>query len=555
MNLVRLAFRHGRAVAFLAVALAAAGVWAYLRTPASVFPQMSFSRIDVVADAGDLPPEQVRVAVTLPLERAFLGLPSMQRIVATSAQGSSELTVQFDPKSSNVINLQYVNAAIAQNRSQLPADASVQATVVTPQTEPVISFALTSSTLSQTLVREYAIRTILPALYGIPGLGRILVVGGGQREYHIELDPAALAAAGVSASDVGNAIGAANDVTAVGLEQGASQRRGILIDAGLRDVSQLARIVVPTHQGGGVTVGSLGSVRLGVAPLTTQMSYDATHAVAISFYALPDADNVRLARTIKARFASLSGRLPTGVAVHRYWDATDLIVSSQGSLRDAILIGALLALAVIFFFLRNLRMTLVAALIIPAAMAMTILMISLFGVTLNIMSLGGLAVAVGLIIDDAIVVIEGIARTLHDAPDLPLVEAVASTMQRLAPAMTASTLATVVVFVPLSLLGGVPGAFFRALALTLGCALVVSLALAVFVTPLLFRVVLRRRTPHEENPAIAHALALYGRVLDWALTHRPLVYGLGGAVLLVTVVLLATLPSDFLPRLDEGQFE
>lgn len=505
---------------------------------------MRFSRIDVVADVGDLPPEQARVAVTLPLERAFLGLPSAQKVTATSAQGSSELVIAFDPRSSSVIDLQYVNAAISQTRSELPPDISVQAAVVTPQTEPVLSYALTSPVLSQTLVGEYAIRNLVPALYGIDGLARILVVGGAQREYHVDLDPASLAAAGLSAKDVSDAIATANGVTGVGLAQGDSQRSAILVDAGLRDGAQLANIVVTNRTGSGLRVGSLGSVHLGVAPLTAQMSFNATHAVALNFYALPGADNVRMARAVKARLSALADRMP-GITAHRYWDATDLIVASQVSLRDAIFVGALLALGVIYFFLRNLRMMLIAALVIPAALAISISAISLFGETLNIMSVGGLAIAVGLIIDDAIVVVEGIARTGD----------VAGTMRRLIPPMTASTLATVVVFIPLALLSGVSGAFFRALALTLSCALLVSLALALFVTPLLFRGLLGRGTPHREHPVVARTLERYEPILRWALARRAVVYWSAGGVLAVTVALLALLPSDFLPRLDEGQFE
>jgi CzcA family heavy metal efflux pump len=555
MDLARFSFRNARAIAFLTAALAVAGLWAYLRTPASIFPEMRSSRIDVVADAGDMPPEQVRVAVTLPLQRAFLGLPAAQRVLATSSQGSSELVVQFDPNSETVTDLQYVDAAISQTRAALPPDTAIQANVVTPETEPVLSYALTSNTLSQTLIREYAQRSLLPDLYGIPGLARILVVGGSRREYHVELDPAALAAAGVSAQDVGSAIAQANQITAVGLAQGASQRSAILVDAGLRDAPQIARIVVTAGNGRSFTVGSLGSVRLGVAPLTTQMSYNATHAVAISLYPSPHADNVRMADAVKARLAALAPQLPEGLQIHRYWDATDLIVASQDSLRDAILLGALLALGVIFFFLRDLRMTLVAALVIPIAMAIAVLAISLFGQTLNIMSVGGLAIAVGLIIDDAIVVIEGIARTLHDAGGLTLSEAVSSTMRRLVAPMTASTLTTVVVFVPLTLLGGVPGAFFRALALTLTSALLVSLALAIFVTPLLFATLLCNHVPRGENASIQRVLDRYEPLLRWALDRRGLIYALGGGVLVVTGALALTLPSDFLPQLDEGQFE
>lgn len=546
--------RHARAIAFVTVALALAGVWAYVRTPASILPEMRFSRVDVVADAGDLPPEQARVAVTMPLERAFLGLPAVQSVRAASSQGSSEIAVQFDPKSASVTDLQYVNAAISQTRDRLPAGTAVSATVVTPQTEPVLSYALSSRDLSQSLVREYAQRTLIPALYGVPGLGRILVTGGAQREYRVDLDPAALAVAGLSAQDVGNAIAAANQVSAVGLAQGPAQRNAILVDAGLHRANQISDVAVP-GRGGNVTVGSLGSVRLGVAPLTQQMSFDAGHAVALSFYALAGADDVRMARTIKQRLAALADRMPEGMSAYRYWDATDLIVASQASLRDAIFVGALLALGVIFVFLRSLRMTLVAALVIPAAMCISVLAVALSGATLNIMSVGGLAIAVGLIIDDAIVVVEGIARTLQRSPEIALDDAVSATMRRLVAPMVASTLTTVVVFVPLALLGGVSGAFFRALALTLACALLVSLALALFVTPLLFRAMLANRTPHGDGRAAGRALERYEAILRWALAHRGLVYAGAAGTFVATGVLLALLPSDFLPRLDEGEFE
>lgn len=555
MGLARLSVRHARAIAFLTAALSFLGAWAYVRTPASIFPQMRFSRVDVVAEAGDLPPEQVRVGVTVPLEQAFLGLRSIRRVTSTSEQGSAEWVVEFDPRSDVQTDLQEVNVAIQQTRAQVPQAQRIVANIVTPESEPVLSYAFASPSLSQTLLHEYVQLHVVPALYGAPGLARVLVAGGGQREYRVELDAGALASAGLSAAEVADAIAKANAVTAVGLTQDFSQRRAVLVDAHLHDAAQLAAIVVPTATGSGVPVGALGSVKLGIAPLTQQMSFDATHAVGLSVYALPGADSVRMAADVKRRMASLSSWLPADVTPHLYWDATDLIVASQASLRDAIVVGAVLALGVIFFFLRNLRMTLVAAIVIPAAMAIAILAISLLGETLNIMSVGGLAIAVGLIIDDAIVVIEAIARTLHERPDVPLREAVVDTMHRLIAPMTASTLTTVVVFVPLALLGGVPGAFFRALALTLTCTLLVSLALALCVTPILVRVLLGRNVPHVENPGLRRALDAYGPFLRRVIEHRTLTYAGAAAVLVLTVALIAGLPSDFLPHLDEGQFE
>ncbi len=547
--------RHERAILFLVCVLAVVGVWSYLQTRAAIFPSMQFSRVDVVADSGNLPPEQVHIAVTMPLERAFLGLAFVQRVLTTSAQGSSELVVQFDPKTDAQADLQYVESAIARTRAQLPSGTDVQANVILPQSEPILSYGLVSTRLSQTLVREYAQLQILPALYGVPGLARVLVVGGAQREYHVTLDTASLAAAKLTASDVASAIASANDIVAAGISQAHSQRSAVLVDAGMRDASQLRRVVVPTPSGAGVTVGSLGAVSLGTAPESMQMAYDSQHGVGLNVYALPGADTVRLAGEIKARMATIAAALPAGITVHKYWDASDIIVASQASLRDAILAGALLAIGVIYLFLRNARITAVAAVVIPAAMAIAVLFIHVFGESLNIMSLGGLAIAVGLIIDDAIVVVEGIAHTLHESPQMTVKDAVAASMRRLTAPMAASTCTTIVVFAPLTLVGGVPGAFFRALALTLTCALVVSLCLALFVTPTLFRAFLAKRSPRMESAGIHRVLDRYEPLLRWMLAHRRFSYGLGAGVLAVTVLLLATLPTDFLPHLDEGQFE
>jgi CzcA family heavy metal efflux pump len=571
VNLETFSIRHERAILFLVSVLVVLGVWAYTQTRAEIFPEMKFSRVDVVANSGDLPPEQIHVAIGLPLERAFMGLPYVQRVMTTSTQGTAELVVQFDPNTDVQTDLQLVNQAISNARSQLPPDTTVDSEVIYPQTEPILSYALTSPIFSQTLLNEYAQLHIVPEIYGAPGLWHVLLMGGAQREYHVALDPAALAAAHLTPTDVTRAIGAANDIAAVGISQAYSQRSALLIDSGLHDAAELARVVVPTPQGPGVTLGSLGSISLGTAPATDQMSFDARHGVGMSVYELPGANTVALANDVKARMRAIEATLPRGINVHTYWDATNVIVASQNSLRDAILIGALLAIGVIFLFLRDLRITGVAALVIPAAMAIAVLFIHFFGESLNIMSLGGLAIAVGLIIDDAIVVVEGIAHTLHDMPQISVREAVGVSMRRLIAPMSASTFATVVVFAPLGLLSGVPGAFFRALALTLSVALIVSLSLAVLVTPTLFRRFLAGR---ERDAAVPNAsrdtgdaqrgtkrdttAALnerYEPVLRWALEHRRAAYALGGGILVVTVLLLATLPTDFLPKLDEGQFE
>ncbi len=537
-------------------ALTILGAFAYTTIPASIFPTMSFARVDVVIDAGDLPPERVRIAISQPLERAFGGLPSVTRTLATSTQGSAELIVEFDPATDVRYDLQSVDQAIAAMSGLLPRGVSTSATVINPNSEPVLSYAFSSPVLSQTVVRELIAQNLVPAFSGVPGLARTLAVGGPEREYNVDLDAAALAAHGLSAGDVGRAIADANAVTAPGIATAFAQRNVLVVDSRILDARSLGAVVVPDSRRVPTRLDALGRVSLGVAPASTAMSFDASHAVGLNFYALPGADSVKMADAVEARMRDLAPRLPGGMRATKYWDQTQLIRDSQSSLRDAIGLGALLAVGVILLFLRNLRLTLIAAIVIPLAMAITIFAIGRMGQTLNLMSVGGLAVAVGLIIDDAIVVIENIARNLHAHPTDSKRLVVVRSMRELIAPMSASTLTTVVVFVPLVLLSGVSGFFFRALAATLGTALVVSLGLAIFVTPILAEKMMQPvGAVHDDVGFVARLLARYEPLLRWALAHRRTVYIASAGVLVVTALLLTRLPSDFLPKLDEGQFE
>jgi len=554
--LARFGLRFEKPIIFVVGALTALGIYAYTVVPESIFPTMTFARIDVVANAGDLPPDQIRIAVSLPLERAFQALPSVTRVRTTSTQGSSELIVEFDTHTDVQIDLQHVNDAISQVRSSLPSGSSVVSVIINPSSEPVISYAFTSRTMSQTLLREMIEQSVVPQFYGTPGLGRILVTGGPEREFHVLLDPAALAAHGLSPQQVSKALADANTVSALGIRQQYYQSNVLLLDAKITNAEALRNVNIIDAEKNPLPLSELGSVAVGVAPLQSQVSYNGKHGVIFNAYVLPGADAVKMAEAIKARFSAIVPRLPVGIAVDRFWDQTDLVVESQHSLRDAILLGALLAILVIYAFLRNLRMTLVAAIIIPIAMAITLFVMQWAGETLNLMSVGGLAVAVGLIIDDVIVVIENIARNYHIHRDLPKRDIITIAMGQLALPMAASTITTVVVFLPLALLSGVSGFFFRALAFTLAASLLVSLSLALFVAPVLAKALIHDEAQaHDDSGFIGNLLARYDPLIAWALHNRSKVYIGSGLILVVTVFLMMILPSDFLPKLDEGQFE
>jgi multidrug efflux pump subunit AcrB len=557
VHVARFALRNDKVLLFATIVLALLGIRAYLSIPQSIFPAMSFSKVDVVVDAGNLPPSRVRVAIALPLERAFESLANVSRVSASASQGAAELIVDFAPATDPRVDLQAVNEAVTHVRTSLIGAATVTAVVVNPNSEPVLSYALTSATLSQAVLRQIAERSLVPNLFGIGGLGRVLVTGGPTPEYHVDLDPSALASHGLAPADVARALVDANAVLDAGATERYSERHSVVVDASLANAASLAAVGVPAKDGFAATVGSLGTVALGVSPVTDQASFGARAAVVVNAYAVAGADTVKMAAEVRSRIAESLPHLPRDVHVDRFWDQTTLVVESQRSLRDAILLGALLAVIVIYAFLRDVRLTLVAAAIIPIAMAIAVFALQTAGQTLNLMSVGGLAVAVGLIIDDAIVVIEGIARTTADEPALSRREAIERTMATLAGPMAASTATTVVVFVPLGLLTGVTGFFFRALAFTLSTSLVVSLGLALFVAPNVALALFGAAPAHDDEKRARPGgiLARYDGVLLLALAHRRIVYVASAVVLAVTVALLAILPTDFLPRMDEGQFE
>ncbi|MFZ1125514.1 MAG: efflux RND transporter permease subunit [Candidatus Baltobacteraceae bacterium] len=539
---------------FAVALLAALGAVAYVAAPQSIFPAISFARVEIFAYSGDLPPEAMRSAVTQPLEAALQSLPALHATRSYSNQGAVEIEIDFDPWSDPRADLQNVDAAIAAVRPRLRAATRIDTLIENPNMEPVVSYALSATRTSQAELRHLVEQRVVPVFTGTPGLGRVTVFGGPDVEYRVALDPRALAAARTTAGEVAQTIAEANVTAAAGTLDRGGRSRVVFVGEALDGAASLRSLAVLDRGANRfVPLSRLGTVERGAGPAIQQASFDARHAVVLSAYPAIGGDAVSLQRSVAARIPQLLEGLPPDVRIARYWDQTRLIVASQQALRDAILAGALLALVVIYAFLRSFGMTLIAAAVIPVALAITILFVERAGMSLNLMSLGGLAIAVGLIIDEVIVVIESIAREFAESPDTPRRTAIARATGRIAKPLIASTAANVVVFLPLALLSGIPGFFFRALAITLATALIVSIFLSLGVAPLVADALLRSRRP--QRPGRLALEPWYARLLRWALVRRRTVFVGGGLVLSATIVLVARLPSDFLPALEEGEFE
>lgn len=554
MNFASFGLHHRRAVILTTVILSVAGVLAYVNLPKAIFPNMAYSSVEITVSSGDTPAQQMDLQFSRPLQAAFAVVPGIRKVQATSSQGSVDIVANFDEKTSANRDLQYITQAITSLTGSLPANAQIGAKIVALNYEPVVSYALRAPDVSRTVLAEEVQRQALAVFTGIPGLARVLVVGARPREYAVDVDPLKLAASKVSIADVESAIAGSTSVTAVGHGSARYQRVVAQVNAGIHGVQELSAIPVASRAGRPVLLSDLARVHLAVAPREGDATALGKRVVIMNAYAQPNADLVRMADAFTGKLPQLVAMLPARTMVRKYWDQTTLIRNSQKTLRDSILIGALLAVLVIFFFLGRWQITATAAAIIPLAMLTALLFMQLAHETINVMSAGGLAVAVGLIIDDAIVVVENIQRNLQMGK--AKVQAIVDASGQISPAMIASTTTTIIVFVPLAFTTGVSGAFFRALAITLSASLVASLILALIVAPILAERLLPVESgEHRHNVLIERLLAFYEPVLRGALAKPWRAYAVAGVALAVTAFGFMRLPTDFLPKMDQGAFE
>jgi len=548
VNVAALALRHSRAATLVAVALFVGGIIAARVLPSSIYPPLQFPRIVIIAHSGTLPPQSMSLIVTRPIEQVVMGVPGIRRVRSRSIRGAAEISANFDPTTDMVVALQMVQNRVAEITGDLPMGTQLQIERLTPAIFPVFILSLTG-TLPTPDLYDYANFVIKPAIARVPGAGTIEVQASDTREIEVILDPNKLTAAGLTVVDVSDALNAQNQLLPVGRFQEAGLQNLTLASGLWSNANDIAKAPVLVKNGATVRVGDLGTVAPGAPDRTLLITGNGRDAVVMSIAQQIGANILDLKAGVDAALADLARTLPSGIRMSRVYDLAEFVAESIASVRDAILIGGFLAILVLLVFLRDWRLTMIAAVTLPLAVIPTFVFMWLFGGTVNLMSMGGLAVAIGLVIDDAVVVVENIHRRAGEGGN-SVVDAVT---QLMAP-LVSSTLTTVVVFAPLGLLSGVPGQFFRALSLSLSVAVLLSLALAISVVPLMAR----WATTAEHHKAVGE---WHGRVEHTY--ERLLASMIGSPVLSVVVaVLLAALTiglfyrvgTGFFPAADEGGF-
>ena len=556
--------RYRSPIFFFLIVFSLAGIYAAQQVPISVFPETNFPRVVIGVDNGVMPVEQMQVTITKPIEDAVNSVPGLVRVRSITSRGSAEISLFFDWNVDMFQTLQLVDAAISRVRQTLPTTAVITTNRLTFATFPILGYSLTSDRLSQSQLWELATYQLKPPLNRVLGVSTVTVQGGKVPEFHLVPNMARMQNAGVTILDLVNAVQASNIIDSPGLYEANHQLILGLVGAQAHDADQLGRLVVKTTAAGvAVHVSDVATVQNGVLPTYTAVTANDRPAVLLNVTRQPSSNTVAVADAVAAQVLQLRKILPPGVQLEPYYDQSELVRESIRSVRDAILIGLILACIILFLFLNDWSSSLVAGLVIPVTVAITILFMWAVGESFNLMTLGGLAAAIGLVIDDAIVVVENIVS--HRDRGETRAQAARLALREIAVPLVGSTITPVVVFLPLVSVTGVTGSFFRALAITMTVGLLTSLLLALTWTPALSLVLLRLKRKAENNPDNGKSHEehgrLMGKVLHWH--ERGLTWSLGRPIMLLGICALIAvgtffcyraLGSDLLPEMDEGGF-
>ncbi len=563
--------RFSSPIIFLILVLATVGAYLAFTIPVSVFPETDFPRVVVGIDNGVMPIDQMLVTITRPIEEAVNSVPGLQQVRSITSRGQAEVDLFFSWNVDMVQTLQLVNAALVPVQSVLPATAKIDTHRLTFASFPILGYSLTSDSVAATDLWELATYGLKPRLNRLDGVATVVVQGGQEPEYHIVPDPAKMLVSSITVGDVLDAVRRTNLIDSPGLLAQDHQLYLALVNGQVKTPDQIGQIVVKTTQGGiPVRVGDVATVQRGVKPVYTVVMSNGKPSVLLSINRQPTANALAVAREAHDEVDAIRKQLPQGIKISPFYDQSIIVSESIKSVRDAILLGLLLASAIMVLFLRDWGTSIVAGLVIPVTVLVTLIILRVLGQSFNLMTLGGLAAAVGLVIDDAIVVVENIV--LHRDAGQPRLQAIYGALREITVPLLGSTITPIVVFLPLISMEGVEGVFFRALAVTVAAALLTSLVLALTWTPNLSQYFIsskahgigedgafttERLLKVEEaslHGFFGRVVRIYERALKVAL-ERP------KWIVLTTLLLIAgaylshrALGSDLLPAMDEGGF-
>lgn len=554
---------HGRALVLVFLSIAIAGAAMIPSIPVSIFPETNFPRIVILVDNGITPIDIQMLTVTRPIEEAVRFVPGITTVRSVTGRGSTQINVFFNWNVDILNALHLVQGRISQIQPTLPSTAHFYINRLTFSVFPIVGFSITSDSRSLSDLWSLAYYDLAPRLYRLPGVADTRIVGGRHPELDILVDPAKLNALNMPLTQVVDAIRNSNIIEPAGMVQENFHLYLTTVTGMLKSKENVENVVVGIVKGTPILVKDVATVVPGQEPVYNIVTANGHNAVLVNVLQQPAGNTVQIADAINKVLADARRTLPPDIHLSTFYDQSQLVRESIQGVTESIVIGLFLAIAVLLAFLRNWRMTFVAAIVIPIAVLSAVVMMKLAGMSFNLMTLGGLAACIGVVIDDAIVIVENIS--IHLSMGKSPWEASGTAIRELTPALIGSTLTPIVVFVPLVFLGGITVVFFRALAMTLVTTLAASLLLAIFFTPVMAGIFLRparmaadttleQAEEHQEGPALHRISVKYQELLQWSLHHTGRIALIAGSVLVISIILYRALGSGFLPDMDEGAF-
>jgi CzcA family heavy metal efflux pump len=529
----------------------AGGIFSYSRMQTSLFPEITFPKIKIIADAGLQPVNKMMVTVTKPLENVIKQIPDLTMIRSTTSRGSCEISAFIDWKANIDLSQQRIESKINQVRNQLPADVQITIEKMNPSILPVMGYTLESHDKSPIELKLLANYTIKPFLSQVQGVSEVRIIGGKTKEYWLQLDARKMSALGLTPDSVNNALAQTNFIKSNGYLADYKFLYLAVTDATVHSTADLENIVVKNDGRRIIKLQDIAAVQIREAVEFTRINANGKEGILVAVIKQPNANLVDLSAAMENKISDLQKILPAGVTIHPYYIQADFVRESIKSVTDSLWIGLALAIIVAIIFLRSLKASATILVTIPVTLCLTLIVLYSIGYTFNIMVLGAIAAAIGLIIDDAIVVVEQIHRTHEENPGEPTTTLLQKAIHYLLPAMIGSSISTIVIFLPFVLMSGVAGAYFKVLTNTMIITLVCSFFVTWIGLPVIYLLLSKEQKKNTFKEIKPHPVKSQ-RWVSFFIKLPVISIVIIAALTVTTIIILPKLQTGFLPEMDEG---
>jgi CzcA family heavy metal efflux pump len=545
---------HKNPLTVVLVMIILGGFFAYSKMQSSLFPEITFPKIKVIADGSLQPVDKMMVSVTKPLENAIKQVPDLKSVRSTTSRGSCEISAFIDWKADVDLSQQRIEARIAEIRNTLPADLSISVEKMNPSILPVMGYTLESHNKSPIELKQLAVYTIKPFLSQVDGVSSVRIIGGKSKEYWLLMDAAKMSSLGITPDAINTALAATNFIKSNGFLSDYRYLYLTVTDATIKSIDDLRNIVVKNDGKRVVYLRDVVDVQIREGVEYTKINANGHDGILVAVVKQPNANLIAMSTGIEKKIVELQKILPEGVTIKPYYVQADFVNEAIKSVTDSLWIGLLLAIIVAIIFLRSFKASTTILITIPVTLGLTLIVLYALGYTFNIMTLGAIAAAIGLIIDDAIVVVEQIHRTQEEHPKEYTTNVVHQAIKYLFPAMVGSSISTIVIFIPFVLMSGVAGAYFKVMTDTMIITLVCSFFVTWMGLPIVYLLLsktkkdaLKKSAKKQKEVHVKNQ-----RWVSFFIKNAWLSFIFIGLLIICVVIILPRLNTGFLPEMDEG---